>query len=353
MKNSIIKTLMALAINCIVGLFIAVLFGLPLWLGPAILNLIALIVPLLPLSMLGTLRAGVYQEVWTGKVVEHFTHAEEGTFLDGVPDFSQYAENDVIHMNEVSGDPDVIVNNSTYPLTPIQLPDGDIAISLDKLETSPTSVTDDELYALSYDKIALVKERHANKLAEGRLDRAIHAFAPAKDTPETPVIMTSGESDGTRLKFSRKDVIKMRRKADDMKIPKKGRRLVLCSDHINDLLEEDQKFQNQYHNYETGVIAKMYGFEIYEAINCPVYSQDKVKKAFGSATIVGDFEASVFFYVPRMFKANGSTKMYYSPAATDPLNKRNIVSFTNRFVSMPQQARRSIGAIASATAKTV
>ena len=37
-------------------------------------------------------------------------------FLDGITDNSQYAENDVIHMVDISADPDVLVNNTTYPL---------------------------------------------------------------------------------------------------------------------------------------------------------------------------------------------------------------------------------------------
>ena len=97
------------------------------------------------------LRAGVYVEVWTRQVVEHYTHALEGTFLEGVPDFSQYAENDVVHLSDVSGDPTVLVDNTTYPLEIEELEDGDVSIKLSKFETKPTQVTDDELYALAYD----------------------------------------------------------------------------------------------------------------------------------------------------------------------------------------------------------
>lgn len=117
----------------------------------------------------------------------------EGTFLDGVPDFSQYAENDVIHLSDVSGDPTVLIDNTTYPLEIEELEDGDVSVKLSKFETKPTQVTDDELYALAYDKMGLVKTRHGNKLSEGMLDKAIHAFAPSEDTAETPVITTSGE----------------------------------------------------------------------------------------------------------------------------------------------------------------
>lgn len=293
---------------------------------------------------------GVYTEVWTGKVVEHFTHAEEGTFLDGVPDYSQYAENDTIHLADVSGDPVVLIDNTTYPLEIQDMPDGDVAISLSKFETKPGRITDDELHALSYDKIKLVKERHANALAEARLDKAIHAFAPGENSTDTPVLFTTGGEVDGRRRLIRADVLALKNKLDKLRVPKKNRRLVLCSDHVNDLLSEDQKFANQYHNYETGVILKMYGFEIMEYVNCPIFGQNLKKKAFAAVPGEGDFEASVFFYVPRMFKATGTTKMYYSDAKTDPVNKQNLVSFTNRFIALPAKKEKACGAIVSAKA---
>jgi hypothetical protein len=267
-----------------------------------------------------------------------------------VPDFSQYVENDVIHLVDVTGDPTVLIDNTTYPLSIENLPDGDIAVKLHKFETNPTRITDDELYALSYDKIKVAKERHGNKLGESHLDKAIHAFAPASNTADTPCLFTTGDAEDGRKKLQRIDILSLKKKLDKLKIPKKGRRIVLCADHIGDLLEQDQKFKDQYHNYESGAISKMYGFEIYEATNCPLFDQDLKKVSFGAVPATGQYEASVFFYVPRMFKCKGSTKMYYSEAATDPVNKQNLVSFTNRFVALPQKRDKACGALVSKTA---
>lgn len=347
LKSRLITALLALVVCVVIGCVIASTVGFPLWMGAA--GMVAVGVGMSFVRLPNGLRAGVYVEVWTRQVVEHYTHAMEGTFLDGIPDFSQYSENDVIHLSDVSGDPTVLVDNTTYPLEIEELEDGDISIKLSKFETKATKVTDDELYALAYDKMALVKTRHGNKLSEGMLDKAIHAFAPTEDTADTPVLLTTGEADETgRRKLQRVDIISLRRKLDKLKVPKNGRRLVLCSDHISDLLEYDQKFQGQYHDYSTGVIAKMYGFEIYEAVNCPLFDcTTKKKKSFGAVATGNDFEASVFFYVPRMFKCKGSNKMYYSKAENDPVNKRNLISFTARFVALPQKKEKAVGAIVS------
>ena len=347
LKSRLITALLALVVCVVIGCVIASTVGVPLWMCAA--GMVAVGVGMSFVRLPNGLRAGVYVEVWTRQVVEHYTHAMEGTFLDGIPDFSQYSENDVIHLSDVSGDPTVLVDNTTYPLEIEELEDGDISIKLSKFETNATKVTDDELYALTYDKMALVKTRHGNKLSEGMLDKAIHAFAPTEDTADTPVLMTTGEADETgRRKLQRVDIISLRRKLDKLKVPKNGRRLVLCSDHISDLLECDQKFQGQYHDYSTGVIAKMYGFEIYEAVNCPLFDcTTKKKKSFGAVATGNDFEASVFFYVPRMFKCKGSNRMYFSKAETDPVNKRNLISFTARFVALPQKKEKAVGAIVS------
>lgn len=43
------------------------------------------------------------------------------------------------------------------------------------------------------------------------------------------------------------------------------------------------------------------------------------------------------FYVPRVFKATGSTKMYYSAAETDPQQQRNLVSYRHYFICLPKK----------------
>lgn len=350
MRKRVLALLYAVLLNTLVGLMLAFYLELPVLAGVLAVNALGFVVPFLKLP--SGLRVGVLVEAWTGQVIEHYTHMQEGTFLDGVPDFSQYSENDVIHMVDVGFDPDVLINNTTYPLEIQDLEDGDVTISLVKFETKPTRITDDELYAASYEKMKIVKERHGNQIGEKIIDKALHAFAPAShDAAATPILVTTGADDGTgRKMLKREDIVKLKAACDKIGMPKAGRRLVLCADHINDLLMLDQKFKDQYTNYETGAIGKMYGFEIYEQTVCPIYTvATRVKKSFGAVQAAGDYEASVVFYVKRMFKAKGTTKAYASEAKTDPVNKQNLMSFTSRFVALPQKTAGSIAAIVSGT----
>lgn len=351
-RDLVMKAVSGLLFNAAMGGMLALALGVSPMTG--VLAAVALTMLLGAFMPKGAAMDGVLTEVWTGEVIKALRSGDKATFLDGLPDYSQYAENDVIHMVDVGGDPDVLVNNTTYPLSIQEITDTDAVFSLDKFQTRPTSVTDDELYALSYDKMASVKERHAQALLVKKFAKAIHAMAPDKDAPKTPVLVTTGEVEGGgttgRKTLRRADIIALKKKFDKLQIPTEDRRLVLCPDHVNDLLLADQKFSEQYYNYTTGKIANLYGFQVYEFVNCPSYKKVGTKVAFATAPGANEFQASVAFYGKMVFKATGSTKMYYSEAATDPQNQRSLVNFRHYFIVLPKK-KEAIAAIMSGYAQ--
>jgi hypothetical protein len=306
---------------------------------------------LLPLRAIGCscVCATMYTEVWTGEMIKAFrTSLESIGWLNKIRSYDQYVENSLIHFVALGGDPDVLLNNYTYPLSVQGLTDTDKAISLDKYETRPSRVTDDELYAISYDKMASVIERHKEVIDEKRFTRAIWNLAPAANTAgATPVIKTTGAVTGVRKTLVTADLITLKGEFDKMKVPVSGRMLVLCSDHVNDLLGNDQKFASQYYNYATGKISNLYGFEVYEYNDTPYYTVSSLARlAFGSAPAATDRQASVAFYAPRMMKAKGMTKTYLSEAKDNPTTKENLISFTDYFICLPLK-NEAIAAIVS------
>ena len=155
------------------------------------------------------------------------------------------------------------------------------------------------------------------------------------------MLVTSGERDAVtgRLKLCVQDIINLKRALDKLGVPSDNRRLVLCTDHVNDLLETDHKFKEQYNiNRGDGTVGRLYGFDIYEFANNPLYTTAGEKKAVGATAETGEFQCSFAFYVPRVFKATGSTKMYYSEAINDPEYQRNKINFRHMFVCMPKKA---------------
>ena len=334
-----------LIINMFIGVVLAQFLGVPEAYGA----IGGAVVPLATGAFMpkDALCEGVFTEIWTGELVKRLRGGMTASWLDGVSDYSAAVNNEVVHLVDVGGDPDVLINNTTYPIAAQELEDGDIALGLDKFQTKKTAVSDDQLFAISYDKIGSVIERHGDAITIAKFKKAAHAVAPQSDTETTPVIPTSGEAgaDG-RKKLVRADIIALKRKLDAQGYPAVGRRLVLCSDHVNDLLEEDQKFRDQYYNYTSGKIANMYGFEVYEFENCPFYTKEGTKVAFKTTPGGTDHQASFCFYTKRLFRAQGSTKMYYKDAATNPDNQANEVNFRHYYVVLPKK-NEAIGAIYS------
>jgi hypothetical protein len=337
----------ALFVSMAVGVFFSAAAGMPAVAGGIVGGGVALLSPLFGIE---GLRAGVYTEVWTGEMIKAFrTSVESVGWLNRIRSYDQYAENDAIHFVNIGGDPDVLVNNTTYPIPVQTIADADKVISLDKYQTKQTPVTDDELYAISYDKMSSLIERHRDNINEKKYSRALHALSPTGDGAGTPVILTTGatSTDGTHKVMTRADIVALKGKFDVLKVPVAGRVLVLCNDHVNDLLNSDQKFADQYYNYTSGKISNLYGFEVYEYADSPYYTvSTKAKLAYGAVPAGTDRQASIAFYAPRIMKATGSTKTYYSEAKTDPANQQNMINFRHYFICLPLK-NEGLGAIVS------
>ena len=170
-KNNLFKTLlgivgcmlMAVTFNAAAGATCAVAIGCAPEAGAIAGNVLAL--ALQGAAPSGALRAGVLKEIWTGEQIKQFRTALESCgWLARIRSYNQHVDNDVIHFVAIGGDPKVLVNNTTYPIPVTALEDADKPIGLDKFSTEATPVTDDELHAISYDKMASVKEATATPL---------------------------------------------------------------------------------------------------------------------------------------------------------------------------------------------
>ena len=81
------------------------------------------------------------KELREKELIKHFRH--KGTWLEKIPSKQQWVDNDVIKINEEGADPDVLIDNNTYPISASQRTDGSIVIALHKYDTTNTEVTDD------------------------------------------------------------------------------------------------------------------------------------------------------------------------------------------------------------------
>lgn len=185
MSRKVLTLCMALLLNSVTGAVFGAVCGIPSALSALGMNAVAAVMGAFPVEP-GILRAGVYKEIWTGELVKYLRRGLEATWLDGIPDSSSLVNNDVIHLVDVGVDPDVLVNNTTYPIDLQALDDADLTISLDKFQTKVTPITDDELYAISYDKMSRVKESHGNAINDAKFAKSAHAMVRQGEHRQDP-----------------------------------------------------------------------------------------------------------------------------------------------------------------------
>ncbi len=299
-----------------------------------------------------------FPEVWVGRVEKKLTNTDQAPWLDGIAEIDTPvvslgegtdSEKNIINIPTSDFEPTVLINNTTYPLALEEYSDDTAVVSLDKYQTAQTSISDDSAMGASYDKVDSATKSHTTSILKKKYGKAIHALAPSSHTTNTPVIITTGEDDGTgRKRLTRKDINALKKQFDELQIPALGRRLVLSSDHSDDIQNFDQKFADQFYNLQSGKVYKIAGFEIYEYVNNPYFNATTgVKKAFGAIPTAGtDFQASVAFYDGNVAKKTGSTKQYFSPAKSDTATQSNKLNYRHYFICVPKR-NMYIGAIAS------
>ena len=300
-----------------------------------------------PNLFVGITMAGVYREIWTGELVESFQPEIEASFLNEIPDESRWVqssgsgENQVIHLVDIGADPEVLINNTTYPIGYSELEDGDIAFNLDKFTTVATKVTDDELYAISYDKISVVNKKHKNAILAKKFAKAAHALAPQSNTINTPVRGTSGTTVAGKKLATVNDIIDLGGDMSAAGIPDDGNRiLILNTVHNTGIVKEVKDFYKDYLNIATGQLRPLFhGFKVYLYHAMPFYlAADNTKVSFGAVFNPAIHNvASVAFYAPDMFRAEGFTKMYYDEPTTQ--NHASAVNYRHYYLVSPKKAR--------------
>jgi hypothetical protein len=277
------------------------------------------------------------------EMIKKFRH--DNTWLGALKSKQSWVNNDVIKIPKRGAAPTVLINNSVYPIVSAGRDDSHVVLSLNKYETTNTTVTAAELYALPYEKVSDVQEQHREELEDKTSQHALHSIAPNSNTATTPVLVCTGAPDANgRPTLRAKDVSNLKRRFDKLLVPKEGRILVLCTDHVADLLDEDKTFTTQYHNAIDGVLSKnFYGFTIYESTYNPTFTAG-VKVAFGA--VDGAQVSSIAMHSKTCFKASGTVVRYARAAEQDPENRRHTIGFELYFIGIAIRDE-GVGAIIS------
>lgn len=277
-----------------------------------------------------------FPEIWEGRVRHNLEKGATADFLDGVAeldgDVTQMGEKNLIHIPTSQFNPEVLINNTSYPLAVQEYDDDEVVINLDKYQTKPTKVTDDQIIGASYDRIDAVTKSQVNSINARKFKKALHAIAPQQNDEAKANIVLDLAGD----KCTYEDLVNLKDKCDAAEWPEEGRRLVLCNKHWNALLKDRKNFGDQLINYKTGEVSPVIaGFEIKKYVASPHYGSNKEKKAFGEVPSGGDKPASVAFVLENIAKKTGITKQYFSEAGKDPENQANLLGYRHYFIATP------------------
>lgn len=288
--------------------------------------------------------ANLQKEIWVNQIKENFY--PDSSFLNYVKDFSGLVENHAINMAEAGVDPKVLINNTTYPIKIVQRIDKPIRVELDLFETENTLVRRPEVIQYSYDQLESVLMGHRNILRARTAEKAAHAFAPSEDGEFTPVILTTGETVGSRKRLTIADILLLKERFDDVCIPLEGRYLVLNPKHVSDLILFDTKAFKDITDIVNGQPKRIAGFSVLQTSITPKYnSTDATKKPFIEETQATDTFCSFAFQGDEVMKADGEIYMYSKE--DDPGERGTIVGFDKRFIAVPIR-NKGLGAIVSA-----
>ena len=252
-----------------------------------------------------------------------------GTWLQEVTSKDNWVGNNSIKIPKRKGDsaPQVLINNTVYPMVSSGRDDEKVVVSLNKYSTENRHVTQDELYAIAYDKEGDINMELKDELEIKVTEHALYSISPVSNSASTPVIETTGALDGTRKRLCKADVIRIKAAMDKASVPKAGRIWVMNSTHANDLLIEDAVFEKGYQNRVDGAIAmNYYGFKIYEEVYTPTYhATTKAKLAFDSVT--SGRTSSIIFHKSSCVKAKGTVDRFARDRKADPENRKSVVGY--------------------------
>jgi hypothetical protein len=331
MKTSFRNNIQALIINSLIGAVIALLFGFTPLSGAITANLVMLALAFVktfytgkPLMSKFQLYAGLFKEIWIGKIMENFY--PDSSFLMRSQDMTAFVENNTINLADCGVDPEVYVNNTTYPIGFEERADGALAIPLDYYDTKNTVVRNATAVQLAYNKLESVIRQHRLALQKKNVQKAAHAYGPAANGTFTPIIQLA--ANGSIIDA----IIDAEAAFDAVDAPKEGRILVLCPTHKAKIKKEDKVLFKDVFGQNGS--KNLYGFDVFDTTVTPVYNgTTKAKVPFGNAPAGTDVKSSLFYSEYEVMRADGEYDMF--SRLKDPEARGDIVGFQKRFIALP------------------
>lgn len=293
--------------------------------------------------------AQLQNELAEKELIKKFRH--DNSWLGELTSKQQWVGNGVIKIPRQGSAPNVLINNNIFPIASDNREDDFIALSLNKYDTENTDVTEDELYALPYEKISDVQQQHRETLEDKTAEHALYSIAPAAASLKAPVLETTGPLVGGRRRLTTEDLINFGLALTKANVPLAGRVLVLTPEHSADLMVEDSGRQRSWGaDFSTGAAPVTHaGFRLWTATYSPRYAKvGGVWTRQGFESVAGT-AATIAFFKKNAIKATGDVKRFAIPAELNPTYRKHQIGFQLYFIAVIIKEEGS-GAIVDGTA---
>lgn len=333
MKNS--KLLQNVLFNCLIGFVLSFVIGVNPAIGAAAVNGVGLAMHVVKHGSIFqassiysgvTFFEGLAAEVWIPLVIEN--PYPDASFLNAATDMSALVDNDSINLAEAGADPDVLKNNTVFPIPDAVAEDTPLKISLNVYDTTSTIVRNAIAVELAYDQRLLYANKHKKALAKRIGMDAAYSFAPAE---------ASSEDFNTILNLAANDsmidaIIDLQKAYNDFDDDGTARNLVLNPNHMAKIAKEDKVL---YKSIMAEKGATFYGFRIWTYSQNPLYiTADEVKAAYGVAYNPAIHKRSSFAFIgSEVMRATGTTEMF--SRLKDPDVKGDKFNFQQRALVLP------------------
>ncbi len=281
----------------------------------------------------------IEKEMWITMIKEGMV--PDTSFLSRSVDMSEFVEYNKLNLAEAGIDPEVLIDNDTFPVPIAQREDIPKELLLHTFDTKNTVVRNIEEKESAYGKMDSVIRSHRNALIKKTSGFAAYNWCPTQNGDLTPVIKSNGAVNASgQKKVSFEDFLQMEAKFRALDVDTNSLVAVLNATHLADLMAEDMKLYK-----EVLAAGKLFSFTLFNFSGLPYFdtTTDK-KKAYGSAAGANDTQASLIYSATEVMRAQGDTEVFVK--YKDPEQRGDVIGYQQRFSAYPIRGKY-IGAVYS------
>lgn len=326
MKKSSVAS--AIVYNFLVGFFIALILGCQSIMSFAMCGILVNVCGIVQANITAknglALFDGLAAQVWISDVTQQFY--PDNHFLSAVRDLSSLVDANTINLADAGADPEVLVNNTVYPIGIVDASDYPLAIPLKTYDTKNSVVRNAVAIELAYDQRALYVGKHQKAMLKRMGMDAAWAYAPTQDdSAKNNKILSLGANDSVIDALIDMQVAYNNYDADG-----EDRVVVFAPNHLGQIAKENKVLYKAI-MAEPGSV--FYGFKVFTYSKLPAYiTATGVKAAFGTAFDPAiHSQSSVTFLGSEVMKAMGT--MEFFSRLKDPEARGDIFGYQARFIA--------------------